>query len=64
MIEDRTNENIIVPMSGMGAIGQTIKMVGENIKTAGKDETLSKLNPVEQVIAIEQKRKRKRASIQ
>lgn len=56
MIEDKTNENIIVPMSGMSAVEKAIKMTGEDIKTMAEDENLSKLTPLQKGIAIAKKK--------
>lgn len=41
MIEDKTKENIIVPMGGMRGVGQVMKIVAQKINpTAGKDTSL------------------------
>lgn len=57
MVEDKTNENIIVPMGGMGAVAQVMKMTAQNIKTTAEDEALSKLSKGEQYIANKLKEK-------
>lgn len=57
MIEDKTNENIIVPMGGMGAAGQAIKMTAQNFKPTAEQEAMSKLSKGEQYIANKLKEK-------
>lgn len=51
MITDKTNENIIVPMGGMGAAGEAMKMIAENYKPTAEQEAISKLSEREQLIA-------------
>ena len=60
MIEDKTNENIIVPMGGLSAAGQAMRMAAENYKPTAEQKALSKLSPGEQWIAQTLKEKKEK----